>query len=330
MKQFFVKDAALNQGKVITSLFVVVSKEVRTRRQGSAYWHFLLGDRTGLIQAKLWEKPELGGPIQPDQHVKIEGRVTRYQDRAEITIMRLRIASPEEVDPADFLPASTRSIEAMWAELASIIESVENLHVRRILRSFYEDEAIAPGLRRSPAAKSYHHAFLGGLLEHILSLCRLCELVQQNYSWLSRDLLLAAAMLHDIGKIHELTCERSITYTVRGELLGHIALGLEMLHAKIVDLQNVPEELATVLEHLILSHHGELQYGSPVEPATAESLVFHLLDNLDSKVAALGAGIRPEQSSLLWTERIRSLGRRFLRLDSYLPATDGGSPSGPE
>lgn len=324
MKEFLVKDAAGSKGKVITSFFVVMSKEVRTRRDGGAYVQFLLADRTGLIQGKLWEKPELGEPIQPDQHVKVEGRINEYQQRLEIAITRLRIATAEEVDPADFLPASSRSIDIMWAELAEIIERVENLQIRRLLRSFYEDEGIAPGLRRSPAAKSYHHAFLGGLLEHVISLCRLCELVQQNYPWLSRDLLWAGAILHDIGKIHELTCERSINYTVRGELLGHIALGLEMLHAKIETLGTVSSELATVLEHLVLSHHGELQYGSPVEPATAESLVFHFLDDLDAKLAALAAGFS-QQSSGLWTDRIRSLDRRFLRIGSYLDVNGSSS-----
>jgi len=322
MKDFYIGRAGSAMGQVITSVFLVLSKETRLRRTGAAYVAMLLADRTGVIEAKLWDHPELADRISPDHYAKIEGRITSYRNRAEITISRLREAGDEEVDPADFMATTAYSVEALWAELAGFIESMEDSGMRQLLRAFFEDEAIAPGLRRVPAAKMYHHAFLGGLLEHTVSLCRLSVLAHQNYPWLNRDLLIAGAFLHDIGKIHELTSDRSISYTVEGKLLGHVALGISMLQAKAVELPNIPRPLITILEHLILSHHGEFEYGAPVEPATPEAVLLHHLDSIDSKLAAIRVALESEPESPNWSARVPSLRRNILRTQHFL--TNGG------
>src|SRR5436853_222204 len=233
MKNFYVKDAAQHDDKVIISFFAVVSKQTMKKRNGEPYMRLTLGDRTGVIEAKLWEKLEMAAGVAPEGWVKLRGRINEYFGRREIAIDVMRAATDDEVDIGDLIPATARSIDVMWIELAEFIESVQRMPIRQLLRNiFFEDEAASSLFRRAPAAKIMHHAYLGGLLEHVVSLCQVCHLLQKHYSWLDRDLLLAGAILHDIGKIHELSYGRAFGYTDRGQLLGHIAIGLQLVHAK--------------------------------------------------------------------------------------------------
>jgi 3'-5' exoribonuclease len=318
MKQFYVRDAASKVGQDITSRFVVVTKQTRTKKNGEPYVHFLLADRTGSIEGKLWEDVDQATAISPDTFVMVDGRVGVFLERYELTIGKIAAVQEHEIDLADFLPSTSRSVEVLWAELADYIESIENLQLRQLVREFFLDEETACRFRRAPAAQVLHHAFRGGLLEHVVSLCGLCHRVQLHYPWLNRDLLITGAILHDVGKIHELSYHHSLGYTDRGRLVGHISIALQMLHSKVDQHPEFSRELLTLLEHLILSHHGQREFGSPVEPSFPEAMLLHFLDNIDSKLAAAAAGLESTAGDCLWTSRIRSLDRPVLRVSNYL------------
>ncbi len=318
MKTFYLKDSPANEGNIITSFFVLVSKQTRSKKNGHPYLHCVLADRTGTIDGKLWEQIEAASGIQPDAFVKVQGRVGAFQGRPEITIDKIRVAQEHEIELEDFLPCTSRNIDVLWAELADFIESIENLQLRQLIRQFSLDEETACQFRRAPAAQILHHAFIGGLLEHVVSLCGLAHRVQQHYPWINRDLLIAGAILHDIGKIHELSYHHSLGYTDRGRLVGHISVALQMLHARVSDCPGISPELLTLLEHLILSHHGTREFGSPIEPSFPEAMLLHFLDNADSKLAAMLQALESNDGDSTWTARVRSLGRPILRVAAYL------------
>src|SRR6185437_5526874 len=232
---------------------------------------------------------------------------------------KMRRVLDHEVDLADFFPASERNPDEMWAELRRIVAELENEHIRRLLDAFLDDPEIAPKYRIAPAAKTIHHAFRSGLLEHVLSLCALARRVADHYPWIDRELLVAGAVLHDIGKIHELSYERGFAYTAEGQLLGHIAIGVRMMAEKLRAFPDFPPELRNLLEHIILSHHGQLEFGSPKTPAFPEALLFHFLDDMDSKMECMRALLGKEpQSESLFTPWSSALERVTLRKDRYL------------
>jgi 3'-5' exoribonuclease len=318
MKQFFVQDAAAHEGKDIVSFFAVAGKQVRPRRAGGSYVHLALVDRTGKIDGKIWEMAVMTDDIHEDDIVKVKGRIGRYQNQLEISVNRIRKADESEIDLSDFLKVSSCDIESLWKEMMTFAESVQRPEIRLLLLTIIRDPGIAPLLRRSPAATSFHHAFLGGLVEHIVCLCRLSAKVHELYRWLNRDLMIAASILHDIGKIHELSYMRcTINYTDRGKLVGHISIGLHVLRAAADRVEGMSLETMDVLEHLVISHHGKLEYGSPVEPGCAEAVIFHFLDHADSQLAAIKEQL-DLPNALLWTERVPSLGKPVLRSEAYL------------
>jgi 3'-5' exoribonuclease len=254
-----------------------------------------------------------------DDFVKVKGLVQVYQNRAQITVHRLRRLEEHEVDPNDYFPCSARDPEQMFAELLQIIDAIENPHLRSLLQVTFADERITNLYKIAPAAKSVHHACRGGLIEHVLSLCGLCRLVASHYSDVDHDLLLTGAILHDIGKIDELVYRRSFSYSTEGQLLGHIIIGLRLLGNKLDQLQDFPPELRTLVEHMILSHHGELEFGSPKVPVFMEALVLHHLDNLDCKIEAVRNAIK--RDPLVdgeFTGWIPSLERVLLKKDRFL------------
>lgn len=320
MKDFFVVDAANHLDEVVQSVFLVRSKQVRSKRNGEAYVALQLGDRTGFIEAKLWHHVDLAIPIiGTSEFLVVRGRVSRYNDRNELVIEKLRAARTEEVDVSDFLPKTEADAEELWARLLRYIESVQDDSVRTLLSSFVQDEEIATRLKLAPAAKLMHHAYIGGLLEHIVSLCRMAEFASLAYPWVNRDILLAGAVLHDIGKIRELQYTTSLDYSDEGKLLGHINFGVQMLRSKLAT-RPVSREMAIQIEHLILSHHGSKELGSPVEPSTAEAIVFSHLDNLDAKAFAVREALSSTEAKSQWTEYAPAF-RRTLRVTA---ATKGG------
>jgi 3'-5' exoribonuclease len=320
MKDFYIGDCARQENKVITSSFVVVIKQIKPKKTGEPYIALTLGDRTGQIEAKMWDNvDEVLEAFDQDDFVKVKGLINKYKNRFQLTIHKLRKLGESEIDFADYLPKTTKDIDQLWQTLANFVASFQNPHLRSLVEAFMADPEIATAYRNAPAAKTLHHAYIGGLLDHVVSLFRSCDLICKNYPQINRDLLLTGAFLHDIGKIHELTYNRSFSYTNRGQLLGHMIIELEMLQAKLPLVPGFPDELKTLIEHLIISHHGEYEFGSPKLPMFPEALVLHYLDDLDSKMEAMRSQF--ERESVLenpWTSYNASLGRPLLNTEKFL------------
>ena len=331
MKEFFLSECAHHENQVITSSFVVISKQVKPKKSGEPYLALTLGDRTGQLEAKMWDNVEDAiGAFEQDEFIKIKGLLNKYKNRFQITIHKLRRLGDSEVDFTDFLPKTTKDIGELWQSLAAFVASFRDPHLKALLEAFMADPEIAEAYRNAPAAKTLHHAYIGGLLDHVVSLCRSCDLICGNYPQINRDLLLTGAFLHDIGKIHELTYNRSFSYTTRGQLLGHMIIELEMLHAKLEQVPGFPDELKTLVEHMIISHHGQYDFGSPKLPMFPEALLLHYLDDLDSKMESMRAHFEREGfSEGPWTGYNASLGRSLLNsrkfLEKNLAVTDAGA-----
>jgi 3'-5' exoribonuclease len=295
MKEFFISECAQQENKIITSTFVVVSKQVKPKKTGEPYLALTVGDRTGQLEAKMWDNVEDAiDAFEQDDFLKIKGLINKYKNRFQLTIHKVRRLGDSEIDFADYLPKTSKNIDELWQTLNEFILSIGNPHLRTLIQSFLADPDIAQAYRNAPAAKTLHHAYIGGLLDHVVSLFRSCDLVCRNYPQINRDLLLSGAFLHDIGKIHELTYNRSFSYTTRGQLLGHMIIELEMLKEKVKAFPDFPPELQTLLEHLIITHHGQYEFGSPKLPMFPEALMLHYMDDLDSKMEAMRAHFERE------------------------------------
>jgi 3'-5' exoribonuclease len=320
MKDFFLSDCARFDNKVIVSSFVVTTKQIKSKKSGGPYLALTLSDRSGQIEAKMWDNVEHAlDAFEQDDFLKVKGLLNRYKNRFQLTIHKLRKLEDSEVEFADYLPKTAKDIDELWRTLGSFVDSFQHPHLKALVRAFMSDREIAEAYRKAPAAKSLHHACIGGLLDHVVSLCNSCDLVARNYPQVDRDLLLTGAFLHDIGKIHELAYTRSFSYTSRGQLLGHMVIELEMLQAKIAQIAGFPEELKTLLEHLVISHHGEYEFGSPKLPMFPEALLLHYLDDLDSKMESMRAHFEREaESDSAWTSYNASLGRTLLNTGKFL------------
>jgi len=320
MKDFFLSDCPQHENKVITSSFVVVSKQVKPKKTGEPYLALTLGDRSGHIEAKMWDNVEDAiDAFEQDDFIKVKGLLNKYKNRFQITIHKLRRLAESEVDFADYLPKTTKDIGELWQTLAGFVATFQDPNLKALVEAFMADPEIAEAYRNAPAAKSLHHAYIGGLLDHVVSLFRSCDLVCRNYPQINRDLLLTGAFLHDIGKIHELTYNRSFSYTTRGQLLGHMVIELEMLHAKLAQVPGFPDELKTLVEHLIISHHGQYEFGSPKLPMFPEALMLHYLDDLDSKMESMRAHFeRGPEANGAWSGYNASRGRPLLNTAKFL------------
>jgi 3'-5' exoribonuclease len=318
MKSFFVNTLVPNEN--VTAQFLVLNKEIRQKKSGEPYLSLHLADRTGEIEAKMWDNvTEVMNTFERDHFIKVKGLPQVYNNRSQFVIHKLRRLEDHEVDFADYFPCSERNPEEMFVELKQLIGSLGNKHLKNLLELIFADEKTAAQYRVAPAAKSIHHACRGGLLEHVLSLCDLAKLVGQHYSEIDVDLLLTGVVLHDIGKLEELYYERSFGYSADGQLLGHIVLGLRLVDRTIDRLPDFPHKLRTLVEHLIISHHGELEFGSPKVPLFPEAMLLHHLDNLDSKMNAMRAALNKDlMSEGEFTGWIPSLERTLLRKDRFL------------
>jgi 3'-5' exoribonuclease len=333
MKEFYISDCTRHENKIITSNFVVVSKQIKPKKTGEPYLALTLGDRSGQLEAKMWDNvEEVLNAFEQDDFLKIKGLVNKYKNRFQLTIHKLRRLGESEIEFSDYLPKTTRNIDELWQALTDFVASFQNPHLKNLVRAFMSDPEIASAYRNAPAAKTLHHAYIGGLLDHVVSLFRSCDLVSRNYPQVNRDLLLTGVFLHDIGKIHELAYNRSFSYTTRGQLLGHMIIELEMLQAKLALVPDFPPELKTLLEHLIISHHGEYEFGSPKLPMFPEALLLHYMDDLDSKMEAMRAHFEREADlESPWSSYNASLGRPLLNSAKFLapkpaaPAPDDSS-----
>ena len=318
MKTPYVSDLKPNQ--VFSSVFLVHVKDVRQKKSGDPYLSLLLGDRTGELEAKMWDNvADVMGTFDRDDFVKVKGLLQIFQNRPQLTIHKMARVLESDVDFADYFPASERDPLEMFAELRAVVAGMGNRHLRDLLNAFLDDEPLARMYRTAPAAKHVHHAYLGGLIEHVLSVCHLCRVAAAHYNFVDLDLLLAGAVLHDIGKVAELTYERSFGYSAEGQLLGHIVIGLRLLNEKLQRFPDFPAKLRVLVEHMIVSHHGELEFGSPKVPLFPEALLLHHLDNLDSKMECMRSMIaRDRHVEGCWTGYNPSLERAVLKKARYL------------
>jgi 3'-5' exoribonuclease len=319
MKQCFV--ASLQDGQAVTTHFLVCVKEIRSTREGKSYLRLELGDSTGRVEARMWTGFDaLASSFQQDDFVKVQARVENYLNKLQLAIEKIRRVDESEVDPADFFPHTKENVDEMYSRLLEIVSSVGNPWLRQLLDRVVLDPEIVPRLKRAPAAKVMHHAFYGGLLEHVVSLCNLCRAVLSHYPEVNADLLLSGAVLHDIGKLKELSYDRSINYTDEGQLLGHILIEYGDLTKKIDAIEGFPPELKILLLHMLVSHHGQYEFGSPKLPMFREALLLHYLDDLDSKMGAVRAALAADDGEGNWTGFNGALARRILRADKFLGA----------
>lgn len=279
----------LKEGDNVSDIYLVKSKHSAMTKNGKPYDNVVIQDKTGTLEAKIWE-PNSGGIDDFDEldYVDFNGQVVSFNGQLQLNVKRARKCREGEYNPADYLPVSKKDIGKMYEELLSIVKSVKTIQLRMLLEDFFvKDEEVVDKFKKSSAAKSVHHGFVGGLLEHTLSVTKLCDFLATLYPNMNRDLLVSAAMLHDIGKLREISLFPENDYTDDGNLLGHIVIGYEMVGAKIKNIQGFPQKLASELLHCILAHHGELEFGSPKKPSIIEAVALSFADNTDAKLETM-------------------------------------------
>lgn len=318
----------LEPNQLVQGVFLVQQKEVRQKKTGEPYLSLVLSDRTGDLEAKMWDNAqEAMGMFERDGFVRVKGMLQTFQNRLQLTIHRIQPVPESEIDIADYLPASKRDRNEMFAELRSWIASMTEPHLKALLETIFADQAVALAYRTAPAAKSVHHAWIGGLIEHVLSLCNLAKFTAAHYPDVDFDLLLTGVLLHDIGKIAELNYARSFGYSTEGQLIGHITLGIRMVEDAIRKVPGFPPALQDLVVHMILSHHGALEFGSPKLPMFLEAMLLHQLDNLDSKMECMRAHAEKDrQTAGVWTGYNAPLERSVLKKGRHL----AGKPAMPE
>lgn len=279
----------LREGEKISGIYLCKHKQAAVTKNGKPYENLILQDKTGTIDGKVWEPNSLGiDEFEPLDYIDVVGDVTSFQGSLQVSIKRARKAGEGEYEPGNYLPVSDKNVDTMYQELLGFAAQVKNPYLHRLLVSFFqEDEEFVRAFKGNSAAKTVHHGFIGGLLEHTLSVVKLCQYYCRTYPILNQDLLITTAMLHDIGKTKELSPFPKNDYTDDGQLLGHIMMGAEMIHDKAREIPGFPEKLESEVKHCILAHHGELEYGSPKKPALAEAVALNLADNTDAKMETL-------------------------------------------
>ena len=360
MKDFYIADAARFENQPITSFFLVAAITARDRKPSGQYLAITLADKSGQFEARMWDDfADVLQTCTAGCYVKVQGQISKYQGKFQITLTKLRLAAASEIDTADFVPTTQYDIAAMNTELRSYVAAFRNPHLRRLVLAFLDDPILGPQFIEAPAAKRLHHAWIGGLLEHVLSLVRLCLATAPFYPEADPDLLVTGAILHDIGKVRELSWGSTFDYTLEGQLIGHISIAQGLLHEKIAQidahavlakevssrpesalfadvaerpavaediLDPFPQQLRLLVEHMILSHHGKLEFGSPKLPMTPEAMLLSALDDLEAKFQALrnefasaAASGRPASEPTEW---VRSMDRSLFNSQAWLATED--------
>jgi 3'-5' exoribonuclease len=311
--KMFVSD--IKDRSQVDSLFLVKEKITAMAKNGKPYLTLKLMDKTGEVEGKVWDNvDELSAAFAKDDFVAVRAKATIYLGKMQLVIGDLRRVPDAEVVLAEFLPEAGRDGTEMAEELASLVASLNNVHLKKLLTAFLEDPELVSLYRSAPAAKGMHHVYLGGLLEHSLAVARLVDRVVPLYEEVDRDLLIAGALLHDVGKVREMTYSRSFDYTDEGKLLGHIMIGVEMVQEKIAAIGGIPRDLAMLLKHMLLSHHGQYEFGSPKRPKTVEATILNYLDDLDSKINGIQSHIaREADAHARWTSYHRLYDRYFYK-----------------
>ena len=291
----------LREGEMVSETYLCKSKQTMKTKAGKSYYSLLLQDKTGTLDAKVWDLSAGIDHFESMDYIHIDGQITCFQNALQMNVKRIRRSQEGEYDPADFMPITDKNIEEMYQSLLDYISSMTNPYVKKLAESFFvDDKDFAKRFKNHSAAKSVHHGYIGGLLEHTLAVTNLCNYLAQNYPIINRDILLASAMFHDIGKLVELSTFPENDYTDEGQLLGHIIIGSQQVSQRIDTIANFPGKLKNELIHCILAHHGELEYGSPKKPATVEALALSYADNTDAKLQTMKEALAAGDEKLDW------------------------------
>ncbi len=299
----------------VKAVFLVKEKIMAMAKNGKPYMNLRFMDKSGEVDAKLWDNTdELDKLFDKNDFVQVRGKASVYMNKMQVVVAEISRVPEEEVDLADFLPESPRSIAEMREELHAVVDALSNPHLKALMELFLADEPFMDLYCKAPAAKGMHHVYLGGLMEHSLALVKLVRSISPLYEGINEELLVVGALLHDAGKIHEMSYDRSFDYTDAGKLLGHITIGVELVEEKIRMVEGFPRELGLLLKHMLLSHHGQYEFGSPKRPKTIEATILNYLDDLDSKINGIRLHIAKETASTSrWTAHHRLYDRYFFK-----------------
>lgn len=316
----WVKD--IKDDERVNGLYIAREKRIGQTKRGDPFLSITLSDRTGDIEARVWDNAlELSSLFKEGDIVEVQGQTGSYKGQIQLTLSGLRIS--EDGDPSLFLETSPFDVSEMMTSLRGLVKKIKNIHLRNLSERFLSDHVFVEQFKRCPAAKNFHHNYIGGLLEHTLSVCRMALQVAGQYPYLDEDLLLTGAFLHDIGKMKEFRFDRMIDYTDEGRLLGHVTLGIAMLDEKLAGIKKFPEETALRLKHLLLSHHGEYEFGSPKRPKFLEAFALHMIDDLDAKMNGITRYMEKDAKEGSWTEFNRMFDRYLLKGGIDSSAEDG-------
>lgn len=290
----------LREGEIVGDIYLCKMKQVAKTKAGKSYYSLLLQDKTGSIDAKIWELSNGIEHFDAMDYIKVEGQVTSFQGNLQLNVRRVRKVKEGEYYPEDYIPCTDKNVDIMYKEVLVLINKVSDIYLRQLLIKIFGDKTFEKKFKTHSAAKRVHHGFMGGLLEHTLSVAKLCEFYCTQYPILNRDLLITAALCHDIGKMEELSSFPENDYTDEGQLIGHIIIGTMILEEKIREIPKFPKKLANELKHCILAHHGELEFGSPKKPALIEALALTFADNTDAKIQTFKEALAEKKDGEEW------------------------------
>jgi 3'-5' exoribonuclease len=311
-KKKFVSDIMAGDG--VTDIFMLAEKSMAHKRDGNPFLNLTLADKTGQIKGVVWDNAaQIASSANAGEFVRIQASAGEYRGTLQLVVKSLSKVPADILSADDFLPASTRNVNKMFDRLRALTDTITSKYLHALMDAFWNDADLVRLFKRAPAAKKMHHAYLGGLIEHTLSMSLLADKVAGHYSGVDRDLLIVGAVLHDIGKIRELTYDVNIDYTDEGRLLSHIAIGLEIVHAKIQSLAGFPAEQAALIKHMIVSHHGAREFGSPEPPKTIEAVLLNYIDEIDSRVNGIREFMAADDPDASWTSYHRLLERQFFK-----------------
>ena len=306
----------LREGETVVGHYLCKSKQTLKSRAGKSYYSLKLQDKTGLLDGKVWDLNNEIKSFEENDFIKIEGTVLIYNNEPQINIRRIRKSQEGEYNPMDYIPSTDKDTEEMYKKLMGYISSVNDKYIKALLNQiFMKNDFVLQNLKKHSAARTLHHGYLGGLLEHTLSVTEICDFMSGRYKKVNRDILICTAMLHDIGKIYELSQFPVNEYTDDGQLLGHIFIGAEMVHDAASKIEGFPKNLESLIKHNILAHHGEYEYGSPELPKTIEAFILHCADNMDAKVKAFEEAVESGSNQGNWIGYNKMLQRNIRKTD---------------
>lgn len=321
MKKQFIN--SIKTGDAVDDIFVLAEKNLAQKKDGNNFLNISLSDKTGVIKGVVWDNvDQISEKISAGDFARVRGNVTEYRGSLQLVIKNIEACSADSIDPSDFLPESRLNRDDMFERLLKLTETIETLYLKNLLEAFWNDDEFVGKFKRAPAAKKMHHAYIGGLIEHTLSMTLLADKIATHYKGIDRDLLIASAILHDIGKIREFDYKVKIDYSDEGRLLNHIVIGVQMIEEKLRNIKNFPDEQALLIKHMIVSHHGTRNFGSPEPPKTIEAVLLNYIDEIDSKVNGIREFIAKEDPNETWTSFHRLLERYFYMGKNKEDSTD--------